>query len=102
MRLKRHPLKAEKLPEQLSQVRSSLMLVKDKSAMARVIRKWSAKSNEDLVSKDTEQILVPCGSGTLKFATEMSHCPLEFPLDFYFFFFFFFLLRQDAIIQSQT
>lgn len=54
MRLKRHPLKAEKLPEQRSQVRPSLILVKGKSAMTRVIRKWSAKGNEDLVSKDTE------------------------------------------------
>lgn len=69
MRLKRHPLKAGKLPDQPSQVRPSLMLVKIKSAMTRVIRKWSAKSNEDLVVKTQRQILVPCGSGVLKFAT---------------------------------
>lgn len=79
MKLKRHPLKAEKLPEQPSQVRPSLMSEKGKSAMTRVIRKWSAKSNEDLVVKTQKQILVPCGSGILKFVTEMSIVLLSFP-----------------------
>lgn len=52
--VKKASLKAEKPAEHPSQVRPSFMLVKGKSAMTRVIRKWSAKSNEDLVSKDTE------------------------------------------------
>ena len=80
MRLKRHPLKAERLPEQPNQIRPSLTLVKCKSVMIRILRKWSAKGNEDLVSRDTETyVLVP------KFATEMSHCArdsLEFPFFF--------------------
>lgn len=96
LRLKSHPLKAERLPEQPNQIRPSLMLVKCKSVMVRVVRNWSAKGNEDLVSRNPEiYVLAPCDSGTLRFTTEMSHCPLEIPLNPHSF------LRKELIIQSE-